>query len=80
LNDIKRTIEATRKQGYALVDQELEIGLRSLAVPVRNHNGLVVASMNVGVQASRISENELLSQTLPILLAAANDLRSQLIC
>ena len=37
-----------RAAGYALVDQELEIGLRSLAVPVRRPGGAVIAAMNVG--------------------------------
>ncbi len=52
LDDILSTV---RRQGYALNDQELEIGLRSIAVPVRNVVGEVVAAMNVGAQASRVS-------------------------
>ncbi len=42
-------LERVRAQGWALVDQELEIGLRSIAVPVRDAHGAVVAAMNVSV-------------------------------
>src|ERR1700754_3151047 len=60
-----------RTEGYALNDQELEIGLRSIAVPVRNVVGAVVAAMNVSTQASRVSRRELIERCLPILQAAA---------
>ena len=67
-----------RTEGYALNDQELEIGLRSIAVPVRNVVGAVVAAMNVSTQASRVSRRELLERCLPVLLSAAEKLSSQL--
>ena len=58
---------SVRKQGYALNDQELEIGLRSIAVPVRNPVGEVVAAMNVGAQASRVSMRQMIDTFLPVL-------------
>jgi IclR family transcriptional regulator, pca regulon regulatory protein len=67
-----------RTEGYALNDQELEIGLRSIAVPVRNVVGAVVAAMNVSTQASRVSRREMIERCLPILQAAAERLGSQL--
>jgi IclR family pca regulon transcriptional regulator len=67
-----------RAQDFALNDQELEIGLRSIAVPVRNVVGVTVAAMNVSAQASRLSRRELLETTLPALRAAAERLGSQL--
>jgi IclR family pca regulon transcriptional regulator len=67
-----------RKEGFALNDQELEIGLRSIAVPVRNVVGTVVAAMNVSTQASRVSRRELLERCLPVLRGAAEKLSSQL--
>lgn len=76
---LKRILKETRQQGYALVDQELEIGLRSLAVPVRNHRNQVVASMNIGVQAGRVSKKQLLENILPTLQSAASELKTQLI-
>ena len=47
LDDLRARIDETRAQGYALVDQELEHGLRSIAAPVRNRHGQVVAAVNV---------------------------------
>ena len=67
-----------RHEGFALNDQELEIGLRSIAVPVQNVVGTVVAAMNVSTQASRVSRRELLERCLPALRAAAEKLGSQL--
>ena len=62
------------RDGYALVDQELEIGLRSLAVPVQDRHGRVAAAMNVGVQASRVTAADLESRILPELLTAGREL------
>jgi IclR family pca regulon transcriptional regulator len=61
-----------------LVDQELEIGLRSLAVPVRSQQGKVVAAINVGVQATRISQRDMRSQMLPALQSAAQQVGQRL--
>ncbi|PZA07662.1 MULTISPECIES: IclR family transcriptional regulator [unclassified Meiothermus] len=71
---LREELARVRGQGYALVDQELELGLRSLAVPVKNARGRVLAAMNVGVQAGRVSREELLKRTLPVLLQAAASL------
>ena len=61
-----RAILATvRRQGYAAVDQELEDGLRSLAVPIRNGGGRVVAALNVSVHSSRASMAVLRREFLP---------------
>jgi IclR family pca regulon transcriptional regulator len=75
LDDILLTV---RKQDYALNDQELEIGLRSIAVPVRNAVGEVVAAMNVGAQASRVSLRDMVDTFLPVLRSAADRLGGQL--
>jgi IclR family pca regulon transcriptional regulator len=72
-------LEQVRQTGYALVDQELEIGLRSLAVPIRNVAGQVVAAMNVSGQAARVSRQEMEGQFLPVLQAAAQELRVLLV-
>lgn len=60
-----------RTQGYALVDQELEIGLRSIAVPVRMPDGRTVAAINTGVHAARVQPDEMLSRILPVLQEGA---------
>ncbi len=67
-------IERVRTHGYSLVDQELEIGLRSLAVPVRMPGGRVVAAINTGVHASRVQPEEMLSRFLPVLQEGADRL------
>jgi len=75
---LEEILLAVRHDGYALNDQELEIGLRSIAVPVRNVVGAVVAAMNVSTQASRVSRRELIERCLPVLKSAAEKLGSQL--
>ena len=63
-----------RSQGYSLVDEELEVGLRSLAVPVRTRSGKVVAAINTGVHAARVLPSEMLDRFLPVLREAAGRL------
>jgi IclR family pca regulon transcriptional regulator len=60
-----------RRQGYALVDQELELGLRSLAVPVLRADGTPLAAVNVGVHVGRSDVQSLKRDLLPVLRAAA---------
>ncbi|WP_018680952.1 IclR family transcriptional regulator domain-containing protein [Actinokineospora enzanensis] len=57
--------------GYALVDGELEAGLRSVAVPIRDRAGKVVAAVNVATHSGRREVAELLAEVLPRLRAAA---------
>ena len=64
-----------RTQGYALVDQELEIGLRSVAVPILGTSGAVVAAFNVGAQATRLSVSEVEREVLPRMRAIQGELR-----
>jgi IclR family pca regulon transcriptional regulator len=63
-----------REQGYAIVDQELEIGLRSIAVPIMTSEGKVINALNAGLHASRSSHSEMKKNILPILSAAAKEL------
>lgn len=60
-------IEQARKDGYALVDQELELGLLALAVPIKAPSGAVVAALGVSVSAGRLSADHLHKRILPIL-------------
>jgi IclR family pca regulon transcriptional regulator len=57
-----------RAQGYALVDQELELGLRTLSVPLKNFRGEIVAAMNISVHAARMTTEEMLARYLPALI------------
>lgn len=73
-DELKAALNAVRRDGYAVVDQELEIGLRSIAVPVSDRDGRSVAAINVGTQSSRVSVAEMESRFLPPLRAAAHEL------
>jgi IclR family pca regulon transcriptional regulator len=64
-------VGTAHRQGWAAVDQELEEGLRSIAVPIRDAGGQVVAAMNVSTHAGRTSMGELRDAMLPILLDAS---------
>jgi IclR family pca regulon transcriptional regulator len=64
-------LDRTAEDGYALVDQELEEGLRSVAVPVRDREGSVVAAANVSLHAGRTSAEEARTGILPALREAA---------
>jgi IclR family pca regulon transcriptional regulator len=68
-------LEEVRRNGYAVVDQELELGLRSMAVPIQNLNGRAVAAVNVGAHAQRVTVQEMQTKFLPQLQSAAQELR-----
>lgn len=70
-------IEKVRLEGFALVDEELEPGLRSMAVPVRSRQNEVVASMNTGVHAAQFSYVDMVDRILPALKEAAQILGEQ---
>ncbi|MGH7608919.1 MAG: IclR family transcriptional regulator domain-containing protein, partial [Candidatus Dormibacteria bacterium] len=53
--DLRRVLDRVRLAGYAAVDQELEDGLRSVAVPLHDGSGAVIAAMNVSVHAVRVT-------------------------
>ena len=72
---LRGVIAEVRQNGFAVVDQELEIGLRSIAVPIRNQAGRVLAAMNVSGHASRISVDEMRQRVLSPLLYAADGIR-----
>jgi len=71
---LRAELERVRADGYAIVDQELEVGLRSLAVPVRRPDQSVLAAMNVGVQATRVDRATMVREYLPVLRAAAEEI------
>ncbi len=64
-DELKAEMERIRAQGYAAVDQELELGLRSLAVPIRNANGRIFAGLNVSAQVGRVEMRQMVEDFLP---------------
>ncbi|WP_217181781.1 IclR family transcriptional regulator C-terminal domain-containing protein [Streptomyces sp. AC495_CC817] len=71
-------LDRVREAGYALVDGELEEGLRSIAVPVRERGGRVVAAVNVAMHSSRRSVEECVAEVLPELRDAAGRIEAEL--
>ena len=68
-------IAIVRTQGYALNDQEIELGLRSLAVPVLNARGKTIAALNTGMAAVQADPQETVRLYLPALLKVQDGLR-----
>lgn len=68
---LRAEVVKVRAQGWALVNQELEEGLRALAAPVRDRGGRVVAAVNVSAHASRTSLEAMRRDLLPALLKTA---------
>ena len=71
---LSEVLHGVRAAGYAVVDEELEIGLRSIAVPVRGASGSVLAALNIGAQASRVSRAQMEKDFLPVLKKGAEEL------
>jgi IclR family pca regulon transcriptional regulator len=71
LDALRQKIAQTRKQGWCLVNQELEEGLVSMAAPIHDRQGKTVAALNISGQANRTSARAMQDSMLPALLAAA---------
>ncbi len=71
---IMALIAAARTDGHAIIDQELEVGLTSIAVPVVDRAGRTLAAINIGTQAARFPPDLLQSGLLPKLVAVQADL------
>jgi IclR family transcriptional regulator, pca regulon regulatory protein len=71
---LKRALMTAQREGYAIVDQELESGVRSMAVPVRNPMGRVVAAIDVETRGHNVSAQHMQTRFLPYLRAAADEL------
>ena len=67
-----------RSQGWALVDQELEEGLRSIAAPIRDRTGRTIAAVNVSAHASRMTIDEGRRRLVPAVLATAARIEADL--
>ena len=75
---LRRELRRARSQGWALVDQELEEGLRSVAAPIRDRDGRVTAAVNLSAHASRTSVEAVERTLLPPLLATAERIEADL--
>lgn len=67
-------IEEARTQGWSIVDQELEVGLRSISVPLRHTDGEVFAALNVCCPSARVSPEEIRTRFVAELLTASKEI------
>ena len=76
---LRETVEQVRRQGWALVDQELEQGLRSIAAPLHGADGRVVAAINVSTSTSTASLERISDEYRPAVLETAADISAALV-
>jgi IclR family transcriptional regulator, pca regulon regulatory protein len=74
---LRDELTEVRARGWALADEELAPGVRSVAVPVRDGSGTVRAAMNVTVHAAETSRERLIGEHLPLLLRTAGDVSAE---
>lgn len=77
-DEIFAIVRGAQAQGYACVDQEVEIGLRSIAIPIYSTKGTIEAAVNVGVAAAQRTIENLVSDVLPELLDIQKSMRGLL--
>jgi IclR family pca regulon transcriptional regulator len=75
---LRAALNEVAAHGYCLIDQELEVGVRSVAAPVHDSTGQVVAAVNASGHASRVSMERLHDEFLPLLLQTAADIDTDL--
>ncbi|MEM9609649.1 MAG: IclR family transcriptional regulator [Actinomycetota bacterium] len=70
-DELRARLDEVRRQGWALIDQELELGVRSMSAPLRDASGSAIAAMNVSSHAGRTTLDELHDRFLSCLLDTA---------
>lgn len=78
LSALQDALEKVRRDGFAVNDEELEYGLRSVAAPVWNAAGEVIAAVNISVAAGRVSLESLHSQFMPHIRRTADEISARL--
>ncbi|WP_020495398.1 IclR family transcriptional regulator domain-containing protein [Sciscionella marina] len=76
--ELRAELDTVAGQGWAIVDQELEAGLRSIAAPIRDREGRTVAAVNISTHASRVTKEHLRRELLPRLLETARAIEADL--
>lgn len=74
---LREIVAETRDQGWSLVDEELEAGLRSIAAPIHDHHGRTIAALTICGHAGRVTAGALHDEFLPHLLNAAKQISDQ---
>jgi IclR family transcriptional regulator, pca regulon regulatory protein len=78
-SDLRKLIAKARTDGYALADQEAELGFRSMAVPLKRLDGKIIASLNIGVHSEHMPLKSMHAHFFPKLRDLADRLQTQLI-
>jgi len=78
VDKLRAAVDRARSQGWAMVDQELEEGLRAVAAPLRDRTGKVIAAINISTHSTRMSLSRMRSDLLPPLLATAARIEADL--
>ncbi len=78
-SEIRRLIIDARRKGFALADQEVEVGIRSIAVPLVRFDGKAIAALNIGVHPEQVPAKVMIAEYAPLLLKEAAKLRQELV-
>jgi IclR family pca regulon transcriptional regulator len=73
-DELRSAIDEVRAKGFALVDQELEEGVRSIAAPIFNSRREIIAAINISCHASRVTLEQIRGEFRPKLAATANEI------
>src|SRR5699024_11750048 len=76
--ELGRRLDHAREHGWVIVEGELESGLRSIAAPIKDRDGKVVAAINISASTSQRARAETLEQHLPLLLRTATAINEEL--
>ena len=75
---LRKLIDDAGTQGWSIVDQELEIGLRSISVPIRQRSGEITAALNVACPSARVTREDMHAKVLTELQTASQDITAAL--
>lgn len=78
LAGLAELLQSCRDTGYASCDEEIELGVRSIAIPLHDHSGSTVAALSISTRADRMTTSEMVSQFLPTLLRSQDWARSRM--
>uniref|UniRef100_UPI0025E907FA IclR family transcriptional regulator domain-containing protein n=1 Tax=Algoriphagus sp. TaxID=1872435 RepID=UPI0025E907FA len=76
--DFIKQLQEVRSQGWAISDEEFEVGVRSIAVPVRDKNNKTIAALNISGHASRVSVEVMKNSYLPALQHTVSEIEKAL--
>ena len=78
VRDVLRELAAARERGYTVCDEEIEAGVRSIAVPVFDRDGATIAAMSISTRAERMTVAEMAAAYLPLLVRSRDAGRARL--